>query len=84
MSREKYIEMVKTGNFDLNIFYDYYTEFNTNDSYKFSPEEFQMWFNQYIGFLGTGNVMSTIRNHYDAKYNLASILDKNGNTIKIY
>ena len=45
MSRERYIEMVKTGNFDLNIFYDYYTEFNTNDSYKFSPEEFQMWFN---------------------------------------
>ena len=83
MSREQYIEMIKTGNFDISLFYEYYNEFNINELFKFSLEEFHMWFNQYISFIGIGSVVNTIRKHYDSKFNLISVLDKNGNVIKI-
>jgi hypothetical protein len=84
MKREQYIEMIKTGNFDISIFYEYYTEFNTNELFKFNLGEFHMWFNQYVSFIGMGNVVNTIRKHYDSKFQLASLLNKDGNIIKIY
>lgn len=83
MNREQYIEMVKTGNFDVSVFYEYYNEFNANELFKFSLEEFNIWFSQYVGFIGIGSVMNSIRRYYDSKFNLISVLDKNGNIIKI-
>jgi len=84
MNREQYIEMVKTGNFDLNIFYEYYNEFNTNESFKFNINEFQALFNQYISLLGIAGAVNTIREYYDVKFSLVKLLNKDGSLISYY
>jgi len=82
MNREQYIEMIKTGNFNINIFYEYYTLFNKNESYKFNLEEFNIWFQQYINFKEISNSMiNTIREYYDVKFNITKVLDRQGNII---
>ena len=75
--------MIKTGNFDMNIFYDYYSEFNDNALFKFSPNEFNMLFNKYINIIGIDNALNTIRNYYDNKFNIVTLLDTEGKLINV-
>lgn len=83
IERHQYIEMIKTGNFDMNIFYKYYSEFNKNELFKFSISEFNMLFNNYINIVGVNSVLNTIRNYYDDKFNIITLLDKEGKLINI-
>ncbi len=32
MSREQYVEMIKTNRFDISLIYEYYNTFNKNQS----------------------------------------------------
>ena len=84
IERHQYIEMIKTGNFDVNIFYEYYSEFNKNELFKFSFNEFHTLFNNYISIIGVNNALSTIRNHYDSKFNIIILSDKEEQLIKIF
>ena len=84
IERHQYIEMIKTGNFDMNIFYEYYSEFNKNELFKFSINEFNMLFNNYINIIGVNGAISTIRNYYDNKFNIITLSDKEGKLINVF
>jgi hypothetical protein len=84
IERHQYIEMIKTGNFDMNIFYEYYSEFNKNELFKFSINEFNMLFNNYINIIGVNGAISTIRNYYDNKFNVITLSDKEGKLINVF
>jgi hypothetical protein len=83
IERHQYIEMIKTGNFDVNIFHEYYSEFNKNELFKFSFNEFHTLFNNYINIIGVNNALSTIRNHYDSKFNVITLSDTEGKLINV-
>jgi hypothetical protein len=84
IERHQYIEMIKTGNFDMNIFYEYYSEFNKNELFKFPINEFNMLFNNYINIIGVNGAISTIRNYYDNKFNIITLSDKEGKLINVF
>jgi hypothetical protein len=84
IERHQYIEMIKTGNFDMNIFYEYYSEFNKNELFKFPINEFNMLFNNYINIIGVNGAISTIRNYYDNKFNIITLSNKEGQLINIF
>ena len=83
IERHQYVEMIKTGNFDVNVFYDYYSEFNENALFKFSINEFNMLFNNYINIIGINNALSTIRKYYDNKFNIVTLSDIEGKLINV-
>jgi hypothetical protein len=83
IERHQYIEMIKTGNFDMNVFYEYYSEFNKNELFKFPINEFNMLFNNYINIIGVNGALNTIRNYYDNKFNIITLSDKEGKLINV-
>jgi hypothetical protein len=83
IERHQYVEMIKTGNFDVNVFYDYYSEFNENELFKFSINEFNMLFNNYINIIGINNALNTIRKYYDSKFNIITLSDAEGKLINV-
>ena len=83
IERHQYVEMIKTGNFDMNVFYDYYSEFNENALFKFSINEFNMLFNNYINIIGINNSLNTIRKYYDNKFNIVTLSDAEGKLINV-
>lgn len=83
IERHQYVEMIKTGNFDMNVFYDYYSEFNENALFKFSINEFNMLFNNYINIIGINNSLNTIRKYYDNKFNIITLSDAEGKLINV-
>jgi len=83
IERHQYVEMIKTGNFDVNVFYDYYSEFNKNELFKFSINEFNMLFNNYINIIGINNALNTIRKYYDSKFNIITLSDAEGKLINV-
>jgi len=83
IERHQYVEMIKTGNFDVNVFYDYYSEFNENVLFKFSINEFNMLFNNYINIIGINNALSTIQKYYDSKFNIITLSDAEGKLINV-
>ena len=84
IERHQYIEMIKTGNFDMNIFYEYYSEFNKNELFKFPINEFNMLFNNYINIIGVNGAINAIRNYYDNKFNVITLSDKEGKLINVF
>ena len=84
MERHQYIEMIKTGNFGIELFYEYYCEMNEKEEFTFSINEFLPLFNQHISLLGTNNAVNTVRRYYDNKFTLRTLLDKNKNIIQYY
>ncbi len=83
IERHQYIEMIKTGNFDMNLFYEYYSEFNKNELFKFLINEFNMLFNNYINIIGVNGAINTIQNYYNNKFNIIILSDKEGKLINI-
>jgi len=83
IERHQYVEMITTGNFDVNIFYNYYSEFNENALFKFSINEFNMLFNNYINIIGINNALNTIRKYYDSKFNIITLSDAEGKLINV-
>jgi hypothetical protein len=84
IERNQYIEMLKTNNFDINIFYEYYNEFNKNELFNFSIADFQMLFNNYVGLVGTHNVINTVREYFNNKFNVFYLTDKEGKLLNIF
>ena len=81
MTREEYITMIKTNNFSIELFYEYYTKHNKKDEFSVPINVFDNLFRQYIHLVGGGNIVGTIRSYYDVKFNLITVLDKQGNVL---
>jgi hypothetical protein len=70
---ERYIKMRNSGQYQINWFYDYYTQ-NGGDSIGMS--KFSMVFNTY----NLNEILETL----DKKFNLMSILDAKGQLLKVF
>lgn len=84
MDRNQYLNYLKTGQFDIYIFYSYYTEHNKKEEYNFSLAEFHSIFNQYISTCGTNSAIATVKQYYDVKFEIVEALDKEGKIIDRY
>ena len=82
MSREQYIEMLKTNRFDISLIYEYYNIFNKNTSFTFDINTFQQLFMQYMGFGGVS--VDAVREYYDSKFKITYLYDKNQQILNIY
>lgn len=78
MDREKYIQMRKTGQYDLAWFYQYFLE--NKDKNKITPsfEVFQQSFNMYFQMNG-----GFILEHMDKQMDVTKIENEQGNLIYI-
>jgi hypothetical protein len=78
MDREKYIQMRRTGQYDLGWFYQYFLE--NKDSNTVTPpfEIFQQAFNMYFQMNG-----GFILDHMDKKIDVTKIENEQGNLIYI-
>jgi hypothetical protein len=78
MDREKYIQMRKSGQYDLAWFYQYYLENKNKDNSTLPFEIFQQAFNMYFQMHG-GFVLDYI----DGKMEVSKIEDQQGNLLYI-
>ena len=78
MDREKYIQMRKSGQYDLAWFYQYYLENKNKDNSTLPFEIFQQAFNMYFQMHG-GFVLDYI----DRKMEVSKIEDQQGNLLYI-
>lgn len=76
MDREQYLEMRKNNNISLDIFYKYYIE-NTSRimDYITFQQLFPLFFNQ------NSNM---ILEYLDKKFNITTLLNKQGNGIAVF
>jgi hypothetical protein len=78
MDRDKYIEMRKSGQYDLAWFYQYYLDNKDGNRDTYPFEVFQQAFNMYFQFSG-----KFVLEHLDKKMNITKIEDNNGNLLYI-
>jgi len=84
MTKERYLQHLRSGMFDVHVFYQYYNEFNTKDKHKFGLEEFNNLFGMYLQMVGYNNVVNTVTSYYSHKFNVYEVKDKNGKIIGYY
>jgi len=70
---KEYIKMRNSGQYRIEWFFDYY---NKNNGKQISIQEFNAVFNM----ADLGQVLTEL----DKKFELTSVLDKNGKTIKVW
>ena len=78
MDRVKYIQMRKTGQYDLAWFYQYYLENKDNNRTTYPFEIFQQTFNMYFQMNG-GVILESL----DKKMDVTKIENEQGNLIYI-
>jgi hypothetical protein len=89
MTKKDFQKYVKNEMYPVDMFHSYYEEFNLNDSFKFSLEEFSKYFNQYLALLYNRRdelVFNVIR-YYSIKFDVSLpskvfLLTKEGQVIK--
>jgi hypothetical protein len=69
----KYIKMRNSGQYQVNWFYDYYIE---NGGKSIGINQFGMVFNM----VNLNEILESL----DKKFNLMSVLDAKGNTLKVF
>lgn len=74
MEREKYIQMRKSGQYDLAWFYQYFLENKDKDKTAPPFEVFQQAFNMYFQMNG-GDVLE----YLDKKMEVTKVVDQQGN-----
>jgi hypothetical protein len=84
MTKEQYLQYLKSGMFDIHVFYQYYNEFNTREEYKFRLDEFNNLFSMYLQMVGYNNIVNTITSYYSHKFNIYEVKDKTGKIIGYY
>lgn len=78
MNRDQYIQMRKTGQYDLGWFYQYYLENKDKDRMTPPFEIFHQAFNMYFQMNGVG-----VLNFLDKKMEVTKIENEQGNLIYI-
>ena len=78
MNRDQYIQMRRTGQYDLGWFYQYYLENKNKDRVTPPFEAFHQAFNMYFQMHG-----GFILEHMDKKMDVTKIENEKGNLIYI-
>ena len=78
MNREKYIQMRKTGQYDLGWFYEYFLKNKDENKPTIPFEAFHQAFNMYFQMNG-----GTILDYMDKKMDVTKIEDQQGNLLYI-
>jgi hypothetical protein len=78
MNREKYIQMRKSGQYDLAWFYEYFLKHKDEDKPTVPFEIFQQAFNMYFQMNGR-----FILDHMDKKMGVTKIENEQGNLLYI-
>lgn len=78
MDREKYIEMRKSGQYDLAWFYKYYLDNKDSEATTYPTDIFQQAFNMYFQMHG-GAILELL----DKKMSVTKIEDQQGNLLYI-
>lgn len=78
MNREKYLQMRRTGQYDLGWFYQYFLENKNNEKAHPPFEVFQQAFNMYFQMNG-----GFILEYIDKKMEVTKIENEQGNLIYI-
>ena len=78
MNREQYVQMRKSGQYDLAWFYQYYLENKDKDKHTVPFEVFHQAFNMYFQMNG-----GFILDHMDKKMEVTKIENEQGNLIYI-
>jgi hypothetical protein len=78
MNRDQYIQMRRTGQYDLGWFYQYYLENKSKDKGTPPFEVFHQAFNMYFQMNG-----GVIIENMDRKMEVSKIEDSNGNLLYI-
>ena len=78
MNRDEYIQMRKTGQYDLAWFYQYYLEHKDKNKQTYPFEVFHQAFNMYFQFDG-----KFILEYLDKKMEVTKIENEQGNLLYI-
>ena len=78
MDRDQYLQMRRTGQYDLGWFYQYYLENKNKDKDTYPFTVFQQAFNMYFQMNG-----GFILEHMDKKMDVTKIENEKGNLIYI-
>ena len=78
MNRDQYLQMRRTGQYDLGWFYQYYLENKNKDKDTYPFTVFQQAFNMYFQMNG-----GFILEHMDKKMDVTKIENEKGNLIYI-
>jgi len=78
MNRDQYIQMRRTGQYDLGWFYQYYLENKDKNKDTYPLEVFQQAFNMYFQMHG-----GFILDYMDKEIGVSKIEDNNGNLLYI-
>ena len=78
MDREKYIQMRRTGQYDLGWFYQYFLENKEKDKSTIPFEVFNQAFNMYFQMNG-----AAVLEYLDKKMDVTKIEDQQGNLLYI-
>ena len=78
MDREKYIEMRKSGQYDLAWFYKYYLDNKDSEATTYPTDIFQQAFNMYLQFNG-----KDVLEYLDKVMQVTKIEDEQGNLLYI-
>jgi hypothetical protein len=78
MDRDQYIQMRRTGQYDLGWFYQYYLENKSPDKDTYPFEVFQQAFNMYFQMNG-----GFILDYMDKKMGVTKIENQQGNLLYI-
>jgi hypothetical protein len=78
MDREKYVQMRKSGQYDLAWFYQYYLDKKDSKVTTYSAEVFQQAFNMYLQFNGRD-----VLDYLDKEMQVTKIEDEQGNLLYI-
>ena len=78
MNRDQYIQMRRTGQYDLGWFYQYYLENKSPDKDTYSFEVFQQAFNMYFQMNG-----GFVLDYMDKEIGVTKIENQQGNLLYI-
>ena len=84
MDKQFYLSCLKTGNFTIDVFYDYYKEHNKKKEYNFDMITFNNFFNQFVSIYGVNKAIDAVKQYYNTKFNIIRVLNKEGMIVGYY
>jgi hypothetical protein len=86
MNRDQYIEMIKSGQFniDVSVLYEIYNKYKIKSAPVFDMNTFYQLIREYVQIVGTNGIIETLKTYYDSKFNITYLYDKNQKIINIY
>ncbi len=83
-NKEEYIKYLKTNNFSITIFYEFYNEVNKKEEFNMELVDFEKLFGIFVQQHGLNHFMGKLRNHYHVKFEIIEVFTKEGKLIDFY